>query len=804
MRFDLQIKISTGNSRKATMWPQMNIHWSEFVDKLSKPQRTEETLAEYKSWPKPKQDELKDVGGFVGGTLTDGRRRNSSAGERYLITLDADTIEPGGTQRIINVVSGLGCAYAIYSTRKHEGAAPRLRIIFPTDRPCSADEYEAVSRKLASFIDINVFDPTTFEAVRLMYWPSCSKDSEYVFLFGDKPFLSVDGILGMYQDWKNIEEWPQVPGAVKLRDRSAKKQGDPLSKTGVVGAFCRTYSIEDAMAAFIPDAYDPAGDGRYTLVGGSTVGGAVIYEDRFIYSHHATDPCSGKLCNAFDMVRLHMFGGEDVDALPDTPTNRLPSYAAMCEFAMSQNGIRELIVQEKIEGAADAFAQLVDGQGMKEIKQDMSWTRELDMSEKGNFQSTVGNVHLILAHDARFLQAQVWFEEFTGRAVVYGTLPGSTRTGPRKWDDTDDSWLVEFLSKYFKIKGDTTIHHGFNLYLEHHRRHIVKDYLSSLVWDGVSRLDTLLPEYLGTADNEYTRKIMRISMCAAVARVFQPGTKFDSMMVIYGRQGIGKSTFPRMLAGDEWFSDNLAITDMRDKTGTEKLQGYLIIEVPELAGMYNADLEATKSFIARTVDVFRPAYGRNTIERPRQCIFIGTTNRYDFLKDKTGNRRFWPVEAGVVPAVKNVFIQLRQETPQIWAEAVVRYRAGEPLYLSKELSDFAVGEQEKHTERDPREGQILEFVNRKITPDWYQRDICSRKLFWGLNGADSGTVERTQICAKEIWSECLQKDDDAFNKKEARWINEILEAMPGWRNARIDVGKGYTNREYGYRKMSIS
>jgi len=132
----------------------------------------------------------------------------------------------------------------------------------------------------------------------------------------------VQGMLALYQDWRNIEEWPQVPGAAKLRDRSAKKQGDPLTKTGIVGAFCKNYSIEEAMVEFLPGIYDHAGDNRYTYVGGSTVGGAVVYDNKFLFSHHATDPCSGKLCNAFDLVRLHLFGDEDVEALPDTQTNR--------------------------------------------------------------------------------------------------------------------------------------------------------------------------------------------------------------------------------------------------------------------------------------------------------------------------------------------------------------------------------------------------------------------------------------------------------------------------------------------------
>lgn len=257
----------------------------------------------------------------MGGTLTGRRRRNENAGERHLVTLDADTIEPGGTQRVLNTVSGLGCAYVVYSTRKHENAAPRLRIIVLLDRACSPDEYEPIARKLAEFIDMRIFDPTTFEPVRLMYWPSCSADSEYVFLYEDKPFLSKDGMLAAYKNWRDVSEWPEVPGAAKIRDRSAKKQGNPLEKRGIVGAFCKNFSIEEAMEEFIPGVYEPTDDPtRFTYAEGSTVGGAVLYENgKFLYSHHATDPCSGKLVNAFDLVRLHRFGEEDEE---QSPTHR--------------------------------------------------------------------------------------------------------------------------------------------------------------------------------------------------------------------------------------------------------------------------------------------------------------------------------------------------------------------------------------------------------------------------------------------------------------------------------------------------
>lgn len=212
---------------------------------------------------------------------------------RDVITLDLDNIPAGGTADVLRRLDALGCAYAVYSTRKHEEVKPRLRVLAPLDRTVTADEYEPLARKLAEIIGIEFCDPTTFQATRLMYWPSCCVDSQYVFTYGDKPFLSADGLLALYRDWRNWQEWPQVPGTQQTHVRLAAKQGDPTTKPGIVGAFCRIYDIHQAIDAFLPGVYIPVddGSGRLTYSGGSTTGGAVVYDDgQFLYSHHATDP----------------------------------------------------------------------------------------------------------------------------------------------------------------------------------------------------------------------------------------------------------------------------------------------------------------------------------------------------------------------------------------------------------------------------------------------------------------------------------------------------------------------------------
>ncbi len=242
--YDKKIRISTGRSRKDKQWINQELYWSEFVYKLSNPIKTEESFEEFKKMPKSVQDNLKDVGGYVGGELKDNIRANGNLLSRYIVTLDADNIASGGTQDIINIVASLGCAYVIYSTRKHENIKPRLRIVFPLARPCTPDEYEPIARKIASYIGMEIFDPTTFEPIRLMYWASVSTDSEFVFNYADKYFIDTDGILKQYNNWQDCNEWATVPQEKKLREKSIKKQGITLEKDGLIGAFCKIYNVE--------------------------------------------------------------------------------------------------------------------------------------------------------------------------------------------------------------------------------------------------------------------------------------------------------------------------------------------------------------------------------------------------------------------------------------------------------------------------------------------------------------------------------------------------------------------------------
>lgn len=762
MQYDRQIIIATAGSRKAVNWQNQTLYWSELVERLRTPVRGIETLQEYLKMPKSQQDDLKDVGGFT-GQLSGNRRKANSVVGRDLITLDLDNIPAGGTADILKRLEGLGCAYAVYSTRKHEENKPRLRVVVPLSRTASVDEYEPLARKLASIIGISFADPTTFEASRLMYFGSCCSDSTYVFHHGDKPFLDTDGLLATYGDWRNIQEWPEVPGASHAHIKLAAKQGNPLEKSGIIGAFCKQYNIHTAIETFLPGLYTPVdtGEERYTYLGGSTVGGAIVYDDGlFLFSHHATDPCSGKLVNAFDLVRIHKFGDMDDEAKPDTPVNKLPSFVEMAKLA----GQDPRVVKQQLE---EDFSQESRFQG-----QSTDWLYRLERKPKGKgFMSTPHNIKLILKNDPA-IAGKFARDTFGYKDVLLGSVPWREIKKPQALEDSDDAGLRNFLSEKFGISGISVIGDSLAEVLLSQEFHPVQEYLKSLKWDGVPRVETLLVDYLGAEDNELTRAMSKLTLTAAVSRIFKPGCKFDYVLTLIGKQGVGKSSLLALLAG-EWFSDSLE--DVRGKDAYEHLQGSWIIELGELAALRKADVERIKQFTASQVDKFRQSYGKRAKEFPRQCIFIATTNDEEPLKDQTGNRRFWPVPVGIHP----VDFSKRKDFPrdQIWAEAVEIFKKGEPLKLPDHLEKQAELVQRVYTEESTYAGYIREQLD----------------LPWG--GGDFGNLPtvKNRVCAMEIWCEMLGFTKDKFTPAKAREINAILKNTPGWRvypanNGRIRHG----------------
>ena len=592
---DKKLLIATGRSRKAAQWQNREMLWSEFLDKLSRPTRTRETVAEYAAMGKAERDNVKDIGGFVGGYLKNGRRSNAGVVNRCLVCLDADNADAALVDDLDMTFIN---AYALYSTHSHTPEKMRLRLIIPLSRTVTPDEYAAVSRRIADELTLARFDPTTFEPARLMYWPSAPEDGEYVFRYADEPFLDPDEVLATYPDWTDAALWPTTKPLEERARAKASKAEDPLEKRGIIGAFCRAHGITDVLEHILAGRYTAtAQDDRYTFVGGSTTGGLVVYDDKYAYSHHATDPAGGQLCNAFDLVRLHLFtpGGTAPDGAH--VGDGKDSVRRMQEYAAQDEATRRKLCEERREQAAQEFGDL-DAQEAQPA-QDENWQEKLEVDKQGRVKDTLGNLALILRNDPRLRDIAYNIHrsgiDIRRDAEGHSSVPWTPiKAG---WNESDLGALQIYLEHVYGLYTPSKLK-GILLAIAAERGyHPIRDYIESLpAWDGVPRVDTLFVDYLGAADTAYTRAVARKMMVAAVARVYRPGIKFDSVVVLNGPQGMGKSSFFAKLGG-KWFSDSLTIGDMKDKAAPEKLQGYWILELGELAGLKKVDVETVKAFI---------------------------------------------------------------------------------------------------------------------------------------------------------------------------------------------------------------
>ena len=805
-----KLVISEANNRLSKQWVTTEITWSEFVDRLGKPKATAETLDEFLSYSKSKQDDIKDVGGFVGGKLKGNLRRSEAVVSRSLITLDLDNLAYEDDTKIIKTLNGLGCAYAVYSTRKHQTTKPRIRVIFPLAEDVSAEEYEPIARKVAEFIGLRYCDPTTFQAVRLMYWPSHSIDSDYVFTYADKPMLDGAAILNMYVDWKDVTSWPEVPDAQKLHQNMLKKQENPLEKEGMVGAFCRRFNICQAIDEFLPGVYEPCDVAdRLTFIGGSTTAGAIVYQDGlFLYSHHATDPCSQKLVNAFDLVRLHKFGYLDIQAEVNTPVAKLPSWIAMKEWVMAKTDVRKDLLKERQQKAIAEFS-IVDDKNEEVlegeiVEDDDNWTEKLKFSADGmKVLSTLSNIILILRNDKE-LKFKIFKDIFSSRILVRDGVPWDKKfeTPDRIWTDTDDAGLRWYLESNYGITSTNKIIDGVNLIAEENAENKVATRLQSTQWDGEKRIETLFIDYLGCEDNVYTREVSEKSLVAAVRRAIYGGIKWDNMPILIGPQGVGKSTFLKIL-GMDWYNDSLV--NVEGKDACELIQGSWILEMGELSSLRKSELNLVKNFLSRTDDIFRASYGRRAQKYPRRCAFFGTANDTNFLRDETGNRRFWPIDCFIHKPKKSIFNDLNDELEQIWAEACeLAKNESYSLVLSKEAEKIAKEEQEAHSEDNVFKGIILDYLDKKIPKNWNSLDAFAKRTFLDEYEEQvllhDDLIQRDKVCAAEIWEEALKNSIRFMKKSDSIEINKVLASLKEWEKMKTSSKFGKYGVQRGYKR----
>ena len=509
------LPIAYGNSCYAKKWPNKTTTFDDLCARLEHTTYTTETVEEYPKLSKADRDRAKDKGGFVGGSLRDNRRKRENVVCRSMLTHDADHAEKGFIDRF---ASECKYAAALYTTHGHTPENPRVRIIVPLTRDVTPDEFTAIGRYFAEEWGIDQFDECSYRPQQLMYWPTTPANGEYIFKKIDGKWLDPDEYLASHPNWNDSTLLPTSSRESEVRVSATKPQADPLAKDGIVGAFCRSYGIRDAIDKFLPDIYAPSmTEGRYDYIPADSSAGVVIYDDKFAYSHHATDPACGMLLNAFDLVRIHKFGNLDDKK----------SFTAMSEFAVKDDEVKTQLAAERREAAEREFA-------------DTDWENSLELDKQGKIKDTLDNIVIILRNDDE-LQSIAFNRHRDGIDAKDGLPWEQMKPG---WNDSDNAALKVFLSRKYGIYSPTKTKDAILAVAAERAYHPILEYLEALpAWDEVPRIETLLIDYFGAEDSAYTRAVIRKTMAAAVARIYRPGTKFDSVLILNGPQGIGKSTF---------------------------------------------------------------------------------------------------------------------------------------------------------------------------------------------------------------------------------------------------------------------
>lgn len=396
----------------------------------------------------------------------------------------------------------------------------------------------------------------------------------------------------------------------------------------------------------------------------------------------------------------------------------------------------------------------------------------------GNIKSVkqfVHNFEIVMDKDSRFA-GKIRLNEFAQQPYLYGSVPWENENNCRAWSSHDDSALFSLIQADYGLKSRQDFADALKNVSMRNKFHPVRELLDSLTWDGKEHIRSLLPEYLGAEDSDYTYQVMRLWMLGAVSRVYKPGSKFDYTIILQGSQGIGKSTFLKLMALDDlWFNDSLDSLDS-DKA-VQSLTGSWIIELAELKSLARTagGVESVKRFLTATQDKYRIPYERRADTFYRQCVFAGTTNKDDFLQDETGNRRFLIIHTGFTKTSKSLFTpEVMDDIKQAWAEAVHIWKNEDPeLILPENCMQQAKELQEANMADDGKRGIILDYLEGK-----------------------------TQVCAREIWFEALKETIPPKNW-QASEINNIVAKIPGWERLKTPRKFDGYGQQRGFRKIAM-
>lgn len=736
--------VALATKRDSKHWTMDTVSWDDLISWVENP------------------GTRKEAGNYVLGTLepttvrhpgakrecTNLHRNKRAVRDRWCVTLDVDHPRRGFFDEIQLLWQHRALLHTTHSSTPDE---PRYRMLVPLDRTVTPEEYSACAIALMDQLGAKQFDHGSREPERYMFKPAAKRPEWYRHLELPGEPYPVDELLAAYEESLQGKELPAPP----------RNKRDPFELTGIPGAFNRAYPELDELIEAYELPYERSGADRWHLVGARSAGGMGQVTPGLYFSHHAGDPAGGQTCSAFDLVRLHRFSDLDEEAPDGTPIVQLPSHKAMCDLASQDTRVVADFVGAEFDKELD------------DIVEDDRWRAGFILSTRtGKVEDVVHNWDLIRDNDAVF-QA-LFFNEMTLAVEIDRDLPWRTYDADHEtFTATDRAEFLMHIEREYGFRPAKWYLDGLVDAKAAERKHNpVRDYLDGLEWDGTPRLEECLP---GVRPTAFTRMVARKSMVAAVARIFQPGCKWDHTLVLFGSEGLGKSYWmDKMSRG---YSAPLG--RIGDKDTLIAMQRSWIMVSDEGHSLRKADAEAQKEFLTRTEDVFRLPYEREAQAHKRHSVIWSATNDEVFLRRQEGNRRFL-----IVHCEERVdFAQLTdQYVDQVWAEAVHRYRAGEVLFLDETESETAAAERERFIEEDALQGIIENYLSTLVPGDWAGRSIQERQVWLEdqANGLVRGTEPITEVCSVQLWTEALGRRFGEHNRIDLLTITESLKRIPGW------------------------
>lgn len=782
----MKYNVATAPSRTSKHWKNETLTWDDLVNWVKDPVLSE--TKETGNYILATLDRTTTVHKKGGAPCTNIHRDNKSVRQRSpILAMDVDHPQEGFEAALELQLQGVRHIWhTTYSSTPDE---PRYRLLVAVDRPMAPVEYSEATEALAARIDRASFDDGTFEPARFMFRPGIPDLHSYDYHIEDGRELSVDTLLDEYAALV-------LDGSLVRTPKVHKNKRDPFSLPDPAGAFNRAYEDLDLLIEEYELPYDKESDDRYRLAGASSEAGFGPIKDAagLFYSNHAGDPAYGQACSAFDLVRLHRFKDLDDAAAPNTPVNRLPSHAAMCELASEDRRVTEEIF--------NAITEDFDGDDEED---EPDWRAGLRISPRtGNMINNINNWLLIRDNDPLFRRVRL--NDMTKSPEwIEGSLPWGRQVEGKHRDieETEFTEVLHHVQKVYKIQDGATKQHVTDLLLtaaSRRRYHPIRDYLNQLRWDGTPRLETCLP---GVKPNNYTRWVARKCLIAAVARVFQPGVKWDHSLVLHGGEGLGKSMWIHAMARGH---DGKLPTKIDSTDAVRMVHRNWIVVGDEGHALRKSDFEFVKEFLTRTKDEWRNPYDRLIQQYPRMSVIWFTTNDGTFLRNEAGNRRFLVVHC----ADKADWSTFEPEyVDQIWAEAMDLYMSGiEQLWLTQEEEDIAASIRAQYTEEDLVRGYVSEYVSRLVPEDWSDM-VRHQRVSWMTNRADGfeeppGTVPMQRVCAAEILEITKGKNSVHVDRLETNRVTNALKQMEDWTIEGVsDDSGGYGPQLMFIRKDSL-